>query len=57
MNGDGTVDLEDVTLTLQAAVGLATLSPLQSSSADLNAGHGEVTLKDAVLALKKAIGL
>jgi hypothetical protein len=56
VNRDGRVDLKDVVLALQGAVGDVPLSSEQAAAADLD-GSGTVDLKDVTSLLSKAIGL
>lgn len=54
VNGDGSVDLADVTLALRAALRLETLTEQQFSAADQD-GSGKIELSDAYAILKKAL--
>lgn len=55
-NQDGTVDLKDATLTLQAALGITSLSESAIDAADVDE-DGTITLNDALLVLKLALGI
>jgi outer membrane protein assembly factor BamB len=56
VNLDGTVDIRDATLALQAAVGLKTLTGLQAKMADFNS-DGTTDIRDVTLILRKSLGL
>lgn len=55
VSGNGTVDISDARLILQAAVGKITLSEEQAAAADVN-GDGKVTSSDARLVLSYVVG-
>lgn len=55
VNGDGFVDILDLRLTYQAALGLLTLSPEEKRRADLN-GNSEVDMGDVELLCRLVLG-
>lgn len=55
VNGDGTTDVLDVRLVLQAALGLVELTPEQIQVADID-GDGQVTMADAEALASRVIG-
>ena len=55
LNTGGTLDPGDVTLVLQAALGVNALSPIQIKIADVDGG-GPVTAGDGALILRKIAG-
>jgi len=55
LNGDGTVNVQDATLSLASAVGLLTLTDAQKPSADVN-HDGQWNLQDTTLILQVAVG-
>lgn len=56
VNGDGFVDILDLRLTYQAALGLLTLSPEEKRRADLN-GNSEVDMGDVELLCRLVLGV
>jgi len=56
VNNDGVIDVRDVRLILQAALGLVTLTEDEQVLADVN-GDGQVTRADAEALARKLIGL
>ena len=56
INGDGTVNVQDATLALRAAVGLITLTETQRIAGDVN-GDNFVGVQDATTILRLAVGL
>jgi sugar lactone lactonase YvrE len=55
VNGDGKLNIQDVTLALRAAVGLLSLPPRWLEAADLN-GDGQVTIQDVVQVMRIVTG-
>lgn len=56
LNGDGKVDIPDISIALRIAVGLINPTPAMIQSGDVN-GDGKVNVLDALLLLKAAVGL
>jgi hypothetical protein len=56
LNGDGTVNVQDATLSLRIAVGLLTPSDAQKTAGDVN-NDGKWNVQDATLILRIAVGL
>ncbi len=56
VNGDGKVDVRDVTLVMQYILGLVSLTQEQAGIADYNE-DGMVDIRDAVLIMQYALGL
>jgi hypothetical protein len=54
-DGDFNWTIEDVTLTLKAAIGLTALPPLAAARADVNR-NGKIDIRDAVLSLGLVVG-
>lgn len=55
-NGDGVFNIQDVVRTLQSVAGLVTLTPEQSTAADVN-NSTRVEITDVVLMLRRLAGL
>lgn len=55
VNGDGRIDLVDLRLAYQAALGLIQLTPEEEARADLN-GNGMVDLEDVELLCRQILG-
>jgi sugar lactone lactonase YvrE len=55
VNGDGKLNIQDVTLALRAAVGLLSLPPRWLEAADLN-DDGQVTIQDVVQVMRIVTG-
>jgi hypothetical protein len=55
VNGDGKLNVQDVTLALRAALGLVSLPPQWLKAADLD-GNGSLTIKDVVLVMRRVVG-
>lgn len=56
VDGDGQVEVDDVWMTLRAALGLITLTPAQRAAADVD-GDGDVDIEDARCLARRLIGL
>jgi hypothetical protein len=56
INGDGAVNVQDVTLLLHFAIGLQTPNAVQQAAADLNK-DGRIDVLDVSLDIQKAVGL
>ena len=56
VNGDGTIDVLDVTLAMRQALELIELNPEQKTAADVNK-DGLVDVIDVVLIMRSALGL
>lgn len=56
INGDGEVNVQDVTLTMRHVLELETLDSEQQKRADVN-GDGEINVLDVTLIMQYALGL
>ncbi len=56
VNSDGSIDVQDVALTMRHALGLETLNDLQGFLADVN-GDGIVNVQDVSQVMQKSLGL
>ena len=56
VNDDGRIDVQDATLVMRHALGIALLSSSQQESADVN-GDGIVNVQDTTLILQKTLAI